>query len=163
ESMPVIEQAKGIIMAQSRCGEAQAFDLLRRASQRSNVPVRELAAQIVAKAAQGPPKRMRRGSPGAPAAPNAPGPPPAPPLPPRLLGAPSAAGRIPSAPPPETAAPPGSHPAPGDHDRGSQQEDDRRRPAGAERGHRQAEDEDKDDVPPTMGTAPVQPPYLAGP
>jgi AmiR/NasT family two-component response regulator len=52
ESMPVIEQAKGIIMAQSRCGDAQAFDLLRRASQRSNVPVRDLAAQIVAKTAQ---------------------------------------------------------------------------------------------------------------
>jgi len=53
ESMPVIEQAKGIIMAQSHCGDAQAFDLLRRASQRSNVPVRDLAAQIVAKTAQG--------------------------------------------------------------------------------------------------------------
>ena len=59
ESMPVIEQAKGIIMAQSHCGHAQAFDLLRRASQRSNVPVRELAAQIVAKTAQVPPKRAR--------------------------------------------------------------------------------------------------------
>jgi hypothetical protein len=56
ESMPVIEQAKGIIMAQSHCGDAQAFDLLRRASQRSNVPVRELATQIVAKTAQAPPK-----------------------------------------------------------------------------------------------------------
>jgi AmiR/NasT family two-component response regulator len=58
--MPVIEQAKGIIMAQSQCGDAQAFDLLRRASQRANVPVRELAAQIVAKTAQVPPKRVRR-------------------------------------------------------------------------------------------------------
>jgi hypothetical protein len=64
ESMPVIEQAKGIIMAQSHCGHAQAFDLLRRASQRSNVPVRELAAQIVAKTAQVPSKRMRRVSRG---------------------------------------------------------------------------------------------------
>jgi hypothetical protein len=52
ETMPVIEQAKGIIMAQSHCGHAQAFDLLRRASQRSNVPVRDLAAQIVARTAQ---------------------------------------------------------------------------------------------------------------
>jgi hypothetical protein len=51
QTMPVIEQAKGILMADSHCGDAQAFDLLRRASQRSNVPVRELAAQIVAKAA----------------------------------------------------------------------------------------------------------------
>lgn len=51
ETMPVIEQAKGIIMCQSRCGEGEAFDMLRRASQRSNVPVRELAAQIVARTA----------------------------------------------------------------------------------------------------------------
>ena len=60
ESMPVIEQAKGIIMAQSHCGHAQAFDLLRRASQRSNVPIRELAARIVAKTTQVPPKRARQ-------------------------------------------------------------------------------------------------------
>jgi len=52
ETMPVVEQAKGIIMAQSRCGETEAFDILRRASQRSNIPVRTLAAQIVAKAAK---------------------------------------------------------------------------------------------------------------
>jgi hypothetical protein len=51
ETMPVIEQAKGIIMAQSRCGEADAFDTLRRASQRSNMPVRDLAARIIARAA----------------------------------------------------------------------------------------------------------------
>jgi two-component system, response regulator / RNA-binding antiterminator len=48
ETMPVIEQAKGMIMRQNRCTEEQAFDLLRKASQRSNVPVRELAARIVA-------------------------------------------------------------------------------------------------------------------
>lgn len=48
ETMPVIEQAKGIIMAQSRCGEAEAFDILRRASQRSNLPLRDLASRIVA-------------------------------------------------------------------------------------------------------------------
>jgi hypothetical protein len=51
ETMPVIEQAKGIIMAQSHCGQAEAFDMLRRASQRSNVPVRDLAARIVANTA----------------------------------------------------------------------------------------------------------------
>jgi multidrug efflux pump subunit AcrA (membrane-fusion protein) len=51
DTMPVIEQAKGIIMAQSHCGDAEAFDMLRRASQRSNVPVRDLAAQIVANTA----------------------------------------------------------------------------------------------------------------
>jgi hypothetical protein len=48
ETMPVIEQAKGIIMAQQGCDPEEAFDLMRRASQRSNVPVRELAAQLVA-------------------------------------------------------------------------------------------------------------------
>jgi hypothetical protein len=53
-SLPVIEQAKGIIMAQSSYSEDQAFDLLRRTSQRQNVPVRELAAHIVAKAAGSP-------------------------------------------------------------------------------------------------------------
>jgi hypothetical protein len=63
ETMPVIEQAKGIIMAQSRCGHAQAFDLLRRASQRSNVPVRELAARIVATTAQLAPERARQNPP----------------------------------------------------------------------------------------------------
>ena len=61
ESMPVIEQAKGIIMAQSHCGDGQAFDLLRRASQRSNVPARDLAAQIVAKTVQVPPKPSSKG------------------------------------------------------------------------------------------------------
>jgi len=64
ESMPVIEQAKGIIMAQKHCGRAQAFDLLRRASQRSNVPIRDLAAQIVANTTQPPPKRARQTSRG---------------------------------------------------------------------------------------------------
>ena len=49
QTMPVIEQAKGILMAQSGCGPEAAFDLLRRASQRSNMPVRDLAAQIVAR------------------------------------------------------------------------------------------------------------------
>jgi ANTAR domain-containing protein len=49
-TMPVIEQAKGIIMAQHGCDDEQAFQLLRRASQRSNQPVRELAADLVARA-----------------------------------------------------------------------------------------------------------------
>jgi hypothetical protein len=47
ESLPVIEQAKGILMAQQRCGPEEAFDLLRRASQHANVKVHVLAAQIV--------------------------------------------------------------------------------------------------------------------
>jgi hypothetical protein len=45
--MPVIEQAKGILMAQQRCGPDEAFDLLRRASQRANIKVSVLAAHIV--------------------------------------------------------------------------------------------------------------------
>ena len=52
QTMPVIEQAKRILMAQSGCGPDAAFDLLRRASQRSNMPVRDLAAQIVARTAE---------------------------------------------------------------------------------------------------------------
>jgi len=47
DSMPVIEQAKGVLMAQQRCGPDEAFDLLRRASQRANVKVSILAARIV--------------------------------------------------------------------------------------------------------------------
>lgn len=48
ETMPVVEQAKGILMAQQRCGPDEAFDLLRRASQRGNIKVHVLAAQTVA-------------------------------------------------------------------------------------------------------------------
>ena len=61
ETMPVIEQAKGILMAQSGRSEADAFDLLGRASQRSNVPVRELAAQLVATTVQAAPDVRRAG------------------------------------------------------------------------------------------------------
>jgi len=51
ETMPVIEQAKGILMAQTGCAAEQAFDMIRRASQRSNVKVRDLASEIVVRAA----------------------------------------------------------------------------------------------------------------
>jgi len=47
DTVPVIEQAKGMLMAQQGCGPDEAFDLLRRASQRFNVPVRVLAARLV--------------------------------------------------------------------------------------------------------------------
>src|SRR5262245_18401383 len=47
DTMPVIEQAKGILMAQQDRGPDETFDLLRRASQRFNVPVRVLAARLV--------------------------------------------------------------------------------------------------------------------
>ena len=46
-TMPVIEQAKGILMAQHGGSPDEAFTMLRRASQRFNVPVRILAARLV--------------------------------------------------------------------------------------------------------------------
>jgi hypothetical protein len=52
-TMPVIEQAKGIVMAQRGCGPEEAFDLLRRISQRTGVKVHVLAAQIVEHVAAG--------------------------------------------------------------------------------------------------------------
>ena len=53
DTLPVIEQAKGIVMAQHHCGPEAAFDLLRRASQSANVKVAVLAARIVEQAAAG--------------------------------------------------------------------------------------------------------------
>jgi two-component system, response regulator / RNA-binding antiterminator len=50
ETMPVIEQAKGILIAQTGCSPDEAFTMLRQASQRSNVRVSELAAGIVDRA-----------------------------------------------------------------------------------------------------------------
>ena len=47
ESRAVIEQAKGIVMAQRRCGPAEAFDLLVAASQRQNVKLRVVAERVV--------------------------------------------------------------------------------------------------------------------
>ena len=58
ESQPVIEQAKGILMAESRCSAEDAFEMLRRASQRQNVRVRDLAAQIVARASNNAQRRQ---------------------------------------------------------------------------------------------------------
>jgi hypothetical protein len=52
KSMPVIEQAKGVIMAQSGWTEDRAFAALRHASQRENIKVRDLAAKIVARSAR---------------------------------------------------------------------------------------------------------------
>jgi hypothetical protein len=49
ESQGPIEQAKGIIMAQTRCDPDQAFEILRRASQRSNTKLRLLASELVAR------------------------------------------------------------------------------------------------------------------
>jgi hypothetical protein len=60
-SLPVIEQAKGIIMARYGWSEEQAFDALRRASQRENIKVRDLAASIVARTARSAPRRRTSG------------------------------------------------------------------------------------------------------
>jgi GAF domain-containing protein len=52
QSRADIEQAKGILMAESHIGPDQAFDVLRRASQRRNVKLRDIAREIVAKASR---------------------------------------------------------------------------------------------------------------
>jgi GAF domain-containing protein len=46
-SRAVIEQAKGVIMAQNRCDAERAFDILRRASQGRNVKLRDVAQGVV--------------------------------------------------------------------------------------------------------------------
>lgn len=51
ESRAAIEQAKGILMAQSKVDPDQAFNMLVRASQRENRKLREIAAAIVERAA----------------------------------------------------------------------------------------------------------------
>jgi GAF domain-containing protein len=47
ESRAVIEQAKGILMAQSHIGPDDAFQILVRASQRENRKLRDIAVEIV--------------------------------------------------------------------------------------------------------------------
>ena len=47
----VIEQAKGILVGAEHCTPADAFEVLRRASQRENVKLRTIATRIVEKAA----------------------------------------------------------------------------------------------------------------
>ena len=54
ESRAVIEQAKGILGAMWKVSPERAFSRLRRASMDRNVPVRELAAQVVGRACEGP-------------------------------------------------------------------------------------------------------------
>jgi putative methionine-R-sulfoxide reductase with GAF domain len=48
-SRDVIATAKGMLMARSELGEEEAFDVLRRASQRMNVKLREVARRVVAR------------------------------------------------------------------------------------------------------------------
>jgi AmiR/NasT family two-component response regulator len=47
ESRDVIATAKGLLMAQQHLSSADAFEVLRRASQRENVRVRDIAARMV--------------------------------------------------------------------------------------------------------------------
>jgi PAS domain S-box-containing protein len=49
ESRGDIEQAKGILMARERCTADEAFDMLRRASQRQNMKLRDVARSIIAR------------------------------------------------------------------------------------------------------------------
>jgi AmiR/NasT family two-component response regulator len=65
DTMPVIEQAKGVLMAQNRCGPDEAFELLRRASQRANVKISVLATQIVEQVTSPEPDPPRRLAPHA--------------------------------------------------------------------------------------------------
>ena len=46
----VIDQAKGILMGQQRVDADAAFDMLRRASQRENVKLRDIAQRVVDRA-----------------------------------------------------------------------------------------------------------------
>ena len=57
KSRAVIEQAKGMLMAAQGCGPDEAFDLLVRASQRSNRKLRDVAQELVNNA------RKRRAAP----------------------------------------------------------------------------------------------------
>ncbi|MEN3314512.1 MAG: hypothetical protein V7605_746 [Acidimicrobiaceae bacterium] len=51
----IIGMAKGIIIARQHVSDQEAFDILRRASQRMNIKLRELADQVVHPAADGDP------------------------------------------------------------------------------------------------------------
>jgi AmiR/NasT family two-component response regulator len=57
QSRALIDQAKGILMAQRRCLAQEAFDLLGDLSQRSNRKLREVAQAVVDQAGSGQPGR----------------------------------------------------------------------------------------------------------
>ena len=48
ESRVIIEQAKGVVMATERCDPDDAFEILKKRSQRSNRKLRQIAEEIVA-------------------------------------------------------------------------------------------------------------------
>lgn len=59
QSRAVIDQAKGILMAQERCTADRAFDILRKASQTRNVKLRDVAAAVVARVTEEAPRLHR--------------------------------------------------------------------------------------------------------
>jgi hypothetical protein len=52
QSRATIEQAKGVIMATTRCSAEEAFDVLRAQSQQENRKLRDIAAEIIARQAR---------------------------------------------------------------------------------------------------------------
>ncbi len=58
-SRDIIGQAKGVLIAREGCDADQAFDMLRRASQRLNKKLRDVAEQIVRSATAGPSSHRR--------------------------------------------------------------------------------------------------------
>ncbi len=55
-SRTVIDQALGIVMARENCNQARAFDILRSASQNSNVKLRDIASAIITNVSGEPPQ-----------------------------------------------------------------------------------------------------------
>lgn len=55
ETRDIIGQAKGIQMARQRIDADAAFDVLRRASQRTNSKLRDVATELVASVSESPP------------------------------------------------------------------------------------------------------------
>jgi GAF domain-containing protein len=60
ESRAVIEQAKGIVMGDRRCGADEAFRILMKLSQDTNRKLRDVAAALVERAGEGPPASSGR-------------------------------------------------------------------------------------------------------
>ncbi|OKI01091.1 hypothetical protein A6A06_19785 [Streptomyces sp. CB02923] len=64
DSRPVIDQARGILMATESCTAEQAWDILRQTSQRTNTKVREVAGEVVAGSGRSAARRPGRTEPG---------------------------------------------------------------------------------------------------
>lgn len=64
-TMPVVEQAKGMLIAETGCSPEEAFEMLRRASQRSSRSVHDLAMETMEAAERRQQSRLavRRGVP----------------------------------------------------------------------------------------------------